>query len=330
MSNVINGKRVLITGGLGFIGSNLALRLVNEYASNITIFTKSNRKIKNIADIQEQVNIIQGDITNYDLVLSSVKDKDIIFHLAAQTSNIRSMESPILDLDVNLKGTLSVLEACRQVNPDAYIVSVGTVTQIGLPQSRPVSENEMCFPHTIYDAHKMLCEHYFRIYYQKFGLKTVFLRLPTIYGERQETNNIRTGIVNLFIAKALREETIQIFGDGKYLRDYIYVGDVVDALLLSIQNSKAIGNSFQVVSGNSVRFIDMVKIILYVVNKYNKSQAKYEHVSWPMEWKNIDVGDFIGNNEKIQTYLNWAPHTKFRDGIEKTVSFYMEHPEYLE
>ena len=234
------------------------------------------------------------------------------------------MESPFLDVKTNIGGTISILEACRRHNSDVPIVSVGTVTQIGKPLSIPVDESHISVPQTIYDANKMLCEHYFRIYHQEFGLKTTFLRLPTIYGERQDVKSSRTGIVNSFIAKALVGEKIKIFGDGKYLRDYLYVGDLVDALLLSASIPSTAGQFFQVVTGIGVQFAEMVRIVISMVEKLTGRKGHYEHVPWPAEWKTVDVGSFVGNNSKMKELLGWVPRTNFVEGIERTTRFYLD------
>jgi UDP-glucose 4-epimerase len=323
------GKKVLITGGLGFVGSNLAHRLC-EYETDITLYTKTTNKMRNVKEISSKVKIVQGDITNYKLLADLIADKEFVFHLAAQTSNTSSMDSPFLDLDVNTKGTLTVLEACRRKKPEASIVSVGTVTQIGKPMKLPVDETHPEVPLTIYDADKLACEKYFKIYHTAFGLRTVFLRLGTVFGERQEVNNPRTGVTNSFISKALQGETIKIFGDGNFLRDYIYVENVVDALVLSALNPSAAGESFQVVTGRGIRFVDMVKTVVSAVKELTDRDARYEHVPWPAEWKMVDIGNFVGTYEKLKRDTGWAPKIRFEEGIKRTVEFYSKHlNEYL-
>ncbi len=314
-------KKVLITGGLGFLGSNLAHRLC-DYGADITLYTKTTNKIKNVKEISSKVKIIRGDITDYELLSDLIADMDLIFHLAAQTSNISSMESPFFDLDVNVKGTLTILEASKKKNPNVSIVSVGTVTQVGKPILLPVSESHYELPLTIYDAHKMTCEKYFKIYHTAFGLKTVFLRLATIFGERQEINNPRTGVTNSIIAKALRSEPIKIFGRGDFLRDYVYVENVVDALLCTGSNTSIAGESFQVATGTGIQFIDMVKTVISAVKELTGRNAYYEHVPWPSDWKAVDIGNFVGSYDKLKKATGWFPRIRFEEGIKRTVEFY--------
>jgi UDP-glucose 4-epimerase len=323
------GSKAIITGGLGFIGSNLAVQLVN-LGADITLYTKTMSKLRNIREVEPKVEIIHGEITDYDKLASLIRDKNYVFHLAAQTSNITSMEKPFLDLDANVKGTLTVLEACRSQNQKAPIVSVGTVTQIGKPEKLPVDESHSERPLTVYDVDKLACEKYFGVYNAAFGLKTTYLRLSTIFGERQQIDNPRIGIVNLFIAKALRGETIKIFGEGQFLRDYLYVGNVVDALLLSAASPSAAGGAFQVVSGRGIPFAEMVKTVVSTVNELTGQHASYEHAPWPSEWTIVDVGSFVGSYEKFSKATEWYPRISFEEGIKRTVEFYSKHlSEYL-
>jgi len=316
-------KWVLITGGLGFIGSNLAIRLV-EHGANVTLYSRKTDKVRNVKEVISNVKIVQGDIRDSELLRELLSKTDYVFHLAAQTSNITSMEDPFLDLDVNVRPTLSILEACRKDNPEAVIVSVGSVTQIGPASTPVVDESHFPLPGTIYDSHKLLIEHYFRIYHRAFGLRTVFLRLPSVYGERQEVTSKRTGIVNSFIWKALNGETILVFGDGKFLRDYIYVGDVVEALLYSALAPSAAGEAFQVATGRGTPFIDMVKTVISTVERLTGLRAKYECVKWPSEWKMVDAGSFVGSYEKLNKFTGWRPRTSLEEGIDLTTRFYID------
>lgn len=322
-------KQILITGGLGFIGSNLTHRLV-KYEADCIVFTKTKNKLRNVKDILSKIKIIEGNVTDYEKLNSLIKDVDFVFHLAAQTSNITSMENPFMDLEVNIKGTLNILEICKKVNPKVPIVSVGTVTQIGKPLYLPVDEKHPSFPLTIYDANKLTCEKYFSVYHKAFGLNTVFLRLATIFGEKQEINSPRTGILNSFIGKAMKKEKIKVFGEGKFLRDYVYIENVVDALLTAAITPKAYGDFFQIVTNRGIFFIDMVKAVIATVKEITKKEAEYENVPWPKEWKIVDVGDFVGSYEKFKEATGWYPRISFEEGLKHTVEFYSRHLlEYL-
>lgn len=323
-------KKVLITGGLGFVGSNLAIRLV-DYGSDGTLYTKTLGKMRNVKEIVSNVRIVQGDVTDYESLVDLVAGKDYVFHLAAQTSNISSMKSPMLDLEVNVKGTLNILEACRRNNPRATIVSVGTTTQIGKPMRIPVDETHPERPLTVYDADKLVCEKYFHLYHSAFGLQTVFLRFPTLFGERQEVRSSRTGVVNSFIGKAMLGKTITIFGDGKFLRDFVHVENVVDALVLSAIAPSAAGEAFIVSSGRGVPFVTMVKTVISAVKESTGRDAHYQHAPWPNDWKMVDVGSYVGTYEKLNRITSWCPRISFEEGIRRTVDFYSRRiQEYLQ
>ena len=217
-------------------------------------------------------------MTDADRIAKAIMDADYVFHLAAQTSNIHSMEDPLVDLEVNAKGTLILLEACRKLNPNARIVTVGTVTQAGKPLRLPVDESHPDAPLTVYDADKLLCENYFELYHSAFGLKTSFLRLPTIFGERQSIKSSRTGIVNFFIGKALQGETIKICAKVTTYSDYMYIQDVLDALMLSATTDEASGESFVLSTGKGTLFVEMVESIISIVRELTGKESRYEKV----------------------------------------------------
>ncbi len=323
------GKQILITGGLGFIGSNLANRLI-DYGANIVLHTRTTSKMRNIKDISAKVSIVKGSINDQNQMAELVKPVDYIFHLAAQTSNIVSMESPLQDLKTNAEGTLTLLESCRYNNSNSSIVSVGSVTEVGKPLRLPVDESHPDTPLSIYDANKIACEKYLNIYHRAYGLRTTFLRLATIFGERQSVKSTKVGIINYFIAKAMKGENIKIFGDGNYLRDYVYIQDLVDALLLSASADNTAGESFVLATGTGTRFVDMVETIISTVNEITGVQVCKEHVPWPKEWEQIDVGSFVGAPEKLKKATGWYPRNSFKEGIRKTVVYYSKHlQEYL-
>ncbi len=316
----MKGQRVLITGGLGFIGSNLAAKCLQLEAS-VTIFTHSLEKTKNINDFQDNVKIIQGDITSYSDIESSIKGMDIIFHLAAQTSHTVAMENPIQDIEINLFGTMNVLEACRKSNQKAKIISVGTITQLGIAKKLPIKGDELDFPIELYSANKLICEKYFQIYHKSYGMYTSFLRLGTIFGERQALNNPRRGITNIFIGQIMRNQPITVYGDGKFIRDYVHIDDVVSALILCSQNEKAKGQSF-LIGANPMQFIEMVEQTVKAVEKITNKQAKITFVPFPENQKKLDAGDIKIDYSKIRNLLGWEPSLNFKQGIEQTISYY--------
>lgn len=319
----MNNQNVLITGGLGFIGSNLAIKCL-ELGANVFLFTDVLEQIENIKEIKDnpKLKIMQGSIALYDDIERAIKEKDIVFHLAAQTSHFVSMENPILDIDINLIGTMNVLEACRKTNPSAKIVSLGTVSQSGIAKILPIDETHTDWPIEIYSANKLICEKYFQIYHKAYGLHTAFLRLGTLFGERQRIDSAKRGITNFFIGKILRGEPITVYGDGKFIRDYIHVSNVIDALILSAQDEKAKGHSF-LLGSDRMYFIDMVKGVAEAVEKLAGKKANIVFVPFPEGEKKIDVGNTTINYSKIKNLLGWEPKVNFKEGIERTVKHYV-------
>ena len=306
------------------MGSNLAARLT-EYDSDVTILTKSTEKSKNVREISFPLNIVVGNLTNKAAVRKLVKDKDYIFHLAAQTSRIASMKSPLVDVASNVKGTMTLLEACRDETSHAAIASVGSVTQVGKTDKKVVDEHRFPQPLTIYDADKLTCERYFNIYHEAHGLHTVFLRLSTLYGERQQITSTQTGAVNFFIGRALQGKSIEIFGTPSYLRDFLYVENVVDALLFSTSSKNTKGEVYQICSGKSIPFIEMIEQITLEVKSQTGQKTSLLYRNWPEDWKMVDPGDFVGTFKKFNRATGWLPKIGFKEGIRRTVSFYKEN-----
>lgn len=326
----MDGQNVLITGGLGFIGSNLAHRLV-DLGANTTIHTHTLDKLRNVREIKEKLHIVKGDVRDFNSVKECVKGQDYVFHLAAQTSNLVSMENPFLDVDVNCKGTLNVLEACRKFNKDAKVVFSGTTGQAGRVKTIPVDESLQDNPTSIYDANKLVAEKYCSIYYHSYGIPTTTLRFATLFGERQQVKTGRVGVVNFFIKKAMLGETITIFGKGDWLRDYVYIGNVVEALTISAQSSKTNGEFYVVGTGRGTKFVDMVKQLVKTVKEVTGKEAKYVFVPFPEDWKRVDVGDFIADYSKLSKATGWYPRISFEEGLRRTVLFYKDRlQEYLE
>lgn len=317
----IPGKKVLITGGLGFIGSNLAIRCL-ELEADVYLFTNTTEKIDNIREIAGRIKIIKGDITSKESIIDAIKGKDIIFHLAAQTSHTISMENPILDIDINLIGTMNILESCREYNKDAKIISLGTVTQAGIVNGQ-IKEGIKDSPIELYSANKLICEKYFQIYNKVYGLYTAFLRLNTIFGERQRLDNPKRGITNFFIGRILRREPITIYGDGKWIRDYNHVSNIVDALVLCSQNENAKGKSY-VVGGEKMQFIEMVNNVVQGVEKVTGIKGEVTFVPFPEDEKKIDVGNIEVDYSRIKNELGWFPKISFSEGIEKTARYIYE------
>jgi len=319
----MGGKEILITGGLGFIGSNIALRCVENNA-NVTLFDSKVDDLKNIKEIKGKVKIVKGDILDFDFIKELVKRKDVIFHLAAQTSHIVSMENPWLDIDVNCKGSINILEACRKNNPNVRIVFASTVTAAGVPKVTPVNEELQEFPVSIYDANKLIIERYMKLYYKNFGLKTTVLRLANVFGERQQLTNPKRGILNYMIGRVMLQEPIIVYGDGSFIRDYTYVQNFVDAFLLVAISENTIGEFYILGSGNGMTFKEMVAKVNENVKDIIGNGTEIKNVPFPEGEKKIDSGDFIADYSKLKKATGWYPRVSFEEGLKRTVLFYKE------
>lgn len=324
----MEGKRALVLGGLGFIGSNLAHKLVS-LGAEVTIYDACldpyGWNFVNITEIKEKVRFIKGDIRDLELLKEAVKDKDFMFNCAGQVSHVDSMKDPFLDIDINCRGNVTTLEACRQSNDRIKIIYAGTRGQMGGLKYSPADENHPDNPTDIYGADKLAAEKYHFVYYSAYGIKSCSLRINNTYGPRHQMKHGKYGILNWFIRRAMLGEPIEVFGDGSQTRDYNYVEDVSDAMILAAQSSKADGQVYLLGSGKELKFIDMVKKVIDAVGS-----GTYSLKQWPGERRSIEVGNFFVSYAKINKELGWHPKTSFEDGLKKTVEFYRKRlKEYL-
>lgn len=317
------GRTVLITGGLGFIGSNLAHRLV-ELGAKVTIMDALlplyGGNPSNIESVQDRLTLSRTDIRDARGIEALVSGQEFIFNLAAQVSYITSDEDPVLDLDINCRGHLNLLEACRRVNRDARILFPGTRMQYGRIEMLPAPETHPMNPLGIYGIHKLTGENYYRMYYRTHGLKTTVLRIANPYGIRHQMKHSKYGIVNWFIRLAMDGQRIRIFGAGDQVRDYVYVGDVVEAFIAAALHPAAVGESFNVGSGTGTRFVDMARTVLEVVGS-----GELEMAPWPEDYFHIETGDYVLDISKINGLLGWKPAVSLQDGVRLTHEFYVRH-----
>jgi len=312
--------KVLITGGLGFVGSNLAHRLAG-LGADITITDNflpgHGANMRNIHGIEDRVKVHEYDIRDSESMGGLVEGKDIIFNIAAQTSHTDSMKDPFLDVDINCRGQAILLETIRDKNPAARLVYTSTRAIYGAPFEVPATENTGPNPTDIYGANKFVGELYHRIYHGAHGIPAVILRFSNGYGPRAQIQHSKFGILNWFIGLILKNDKIKIFGDGAQLRDYTYVDDMVDAFLLAGMRPEAVGKTYNVTAGDRIKFVDMVEKLIEIAG-----QGEYELVPWPEEYKKIEVGDFVADGSKIKDELGWQPKTDFADGLKQTFEYY--------
>jgi UDP-glucose 4-epimerase len=324
MLSQFDGKRVLILGGMGFIGSNLAIRLL-ELGAKVTIvdsmLPQFGGNLTNIEEIDEKVSVNFSDIRDRYSLNYLVKDMDIIYSVAGQTSHIESMTDPFTDLDINCVSQLAILESCRQFNPRASLVYASTRQLYGVPQYVPVDEKHPTNPVDINGINKLAAEMYYTLYSRIHGLKTVSLRLTNTYGPRQHLRGNKQGFAGIFIRKAIQGEKIQIFGDGKQLRDFNYVDDVVDAFLVAADNEELNGGAYNLGASPYYSLIDFVEIL------HRHCEFEIEIIPFPDDHKRIDIGDYYGDYGLFKSKTGWEPKVSLEDGVQRTLEYFTNRKE---
>ena len=316
-------RRVLITGGLGFIGSNLAHQLVALGARVLlvdSLIPEYGGNPFNIRGIEDRVRVNVADIRQQSTMNHLVQGHEVIFNLAGQVSHIDSMQDPYTDLEINCRSQLCVLEACRHNNPRVKVVFAGTRQVYGRPDSLPVSEAHLVRPTDINGINKAAGEYYHLVYNNVFGVRACSLRLTNVYGPRQLLKHNRQGFIGWFIRLALEDRELQIFGDGAQRRDFVYVDDAADAFLRAGADDASNGQVFNVGGMEPITLGDLVELILRTAGS-----GRFTCVEWPPEKKAIDIGDFYADSSKIHRTLGWQPTTPLAAGLKRTFEFYRAH-----
>jgi UDP-glucose 4-epimerase len=318
-----SGRSVMITGGLGFIGSNLAHALVNLGAKVLivdSLIPDYGGNLFNVRAIEGRVRINVADIRQQTTMNHLVQQHDVIFNLAGQVSHIDSMQDPYTDLEINCRAQLAILEACRRNNPSVKVVFAGTRQVYGRAESLPVSETHLVRPTDINGINKAAGEYYHLVYNNVFGVRACSLRLTNVYGPRQLLKHNRQGFIAWFIRLAIEGREIQIYGDGRQLRDFVYVDDAVDAFLRAGASEASNGQVFNVGGLEPIAHRDLVQLLIATAGS-----GSYRFIDWPPEKKAIDIGDFYADWRLISDTLGWRPLTTLADGLKATMSFYREH-----
>lgn len=315
-------KNVLIVGGLGFIGSNLARRLI-ELGSSVTVLdsmeTDSGANTTNIVDISDQMTVMEADARDQILISVAIEKQDIVFNLAGQTSHADSMTDPLYDLAGNCETALSVLEACRLHSPKARIVFSSTRQVYGKPQYLPLDEKHPVQPLDVNGINKYAAEQYHRLYHSHYGLETCILRLTNTYGPRMRIMDDRQCFLGQWIRRALEGESFDIWG-GSQQRDFTYVDDCVEALLLAGSSPQAVGKLFNVGGASAIRLYALAKILLELA-----PNASYEICDFPSGRKKIDIGDYVADDTQIRDTLGWRPCVDLYEGLRSTLAYYQDH-----
>lgn len=308
---------VLITGGLGFVGSSVAQDLVKK-GFKVVLISRSDRKLGNIAGIVDKVELEYGDVTDFDWLEATVlKHKpDVIFHLAGQLTSYESFENPLYDVDANSKSTIALLETLRKLDAPCRFILGSTFWVVGRSDGTPVSEDTPCHPLNVYAANRLASEHYCKIYHEVYDLDAVVMRLTNTFGIREQYDNRRKAALNYLIYKAYKGETIPIYGQGKFFRDYLYISDIVSAAEAIMDEGKA-GECYFVGTG--------VKTWFYEIGQWLEelTDAKVVYISTPDYHKRINVGNIVVDNTKI-TKLGWNWQVSVKEGIKMTLNYYKE------
>ena len=314
------GKRVLITGGLGFIGSNLAGRLVRNGARVAVcdaMIEGYGGNFANVAEVRGDLEVHLSDVRDEAEMAQLVQGRDVIFHLAAQVSHVLSLSNPYPDIDINIKGTAALLEACRKHNPEALVVRSGTRGQYGPAVRLPVSEETADDPRGIYEISQLSAEMICRTYTRIHRVRTVPLRLTNVYGPRAQMRHSHFGVVNWFVRLALEGRPIPVFGTGKILRDFLFVDDCVEALVSVATEPAAIGEVVNVGNDRASTFLEVAEILRDIV-----PGTEIVFTDFSPERKAQEPGDFVSDISKIRRLTGWAPRVDLREGLERTVDFY--------
>ena len=317
---------ILITGGLGFIGSNLAQRLA-EMDACVTLvdslIPEYGGNMQNIDQIKDRVRINISDVRDEHSMKYLVQGQDYLFNLAGQTSHTDSMADPYCDLETNARAQLSILEACRKYNKEIKVVFASTRQMYGIPKYLPVDERHQIAPVDVNGINKMAGEWYHLVYNNVYGIRTSVLRLTNTYGPHMRVKDARQTFLGIWIRRLIEGKPILVFGDGKQVRDFNYIDDAVDAFLLTAESEDANGEIHNLGADDPINLKDTAELLIKI-----NGAGTYDIVPFPDERKVIDIGDYYGDYRKIRSKLGWKPAIPLEEGLKKTLDFYHKYHEY--
>jgi dTDP-glucose 4,6-dehydratase/UDP-glucose 4-epimerase len=321
--SAFSGKNILITGGLGFIGSSLARRLLAKGA-HVTLvdslIPQYGGNLFNIHDIRDRVTVNITDVRDPHAMAYLIQGRDFLFNLAGQTSHLDSMTDPQTDLDINASAQLSILEACRKHNPRIKIVFASTRQLYGKPEYLPVDEKHPIKPVDVNGINKLAGEWYHLLYNNVHHIRACALRLTNTYGPGMRVKDARQTFLGIWIRNLVEGKPIQVFGDGLQLRDFNYVDDVVEAFLLSALNPKAEGGVFNLGSSEYINLKDLADMMVKIFGR-----GSYQIVPFPPERKAIDIGDYYSDFTRIRDALGWSPRVGLEQGLRRTLDYFVAH-----
>jgi len=321
MEKWFTGKRVLITGGLGFIGSAIARRLagVAEITLVDSLIPEYGGNLANIQGIEDSVRVNISDVRDPHSMRHLVQGVDVVFNMAGQTSHMDSMADPYTDLEINAHAQLSILEALRHYNPEAKIVFASTRQLYGKPDYLPVDEKHPVRPVDVNGINKAAGEQYHLLYHQVYGIPACVLRLTNTYGPGMRVKDARQTFVGIWVRRLLEGAPFEVWG-GEQLRDFNYINDVVDAFLMAATDERANGQVFNLGSDEVVSLKALADILLQA----SDGAGKFEIKEFPVERKKIDIGDYYSDFFSIVRTLGWKPQVSLAEGLERTLNYYRE------
>lgn len=316
------GLRVLITGGLGFIGSNLVHRYL-ALGATVTVYdcldTHAGGRLFNVEDVKDDITLRVNDILNFEKLCEEVREQNLIINCAASTSHAHSMKEPWFDQDVNSKGMINLLEAIRRFNPEARFIHLGTTTQLGPLQYQPADEKHPEFPTDIYSANKCVAEKYALIYTKAHQIDATILRVSNVFGPRASIHSPEFTFNNYFIGLALQNKAITVYGEGKQMRNVLFVDDVVNALVLIAQEPKSKGEVYLLAGDKHYSVLDIAH---HTVKHIGSGEVA--NIPWPEERRKIDVGDAVISNSKLKSLIDWEIKDDLKSGLRKTKDYYAD------
>ena len=310
-------KTALIIGGLGFIGKNLYLHLSKM---GITVHILSNVPLKREDPFNEVFalsDLIIGDILDTTLIDSIIPEYDYVFYFAALSGAAESIDRPLKDMDVNLGGVLTLLNSCKEYNPGIQIFFPSSRLVFGKPLDNPVGEDHSFSPESIYAIHKLTAEFYFLLYHKLYNLNVVILRISNVYGPYQNPGQQSYGILNRFIYQGLKGEDLTLYGEGKQVRDFLYIEDLMRLYEILLDKKDLAGNIYNIGYGQGKSLYEIIGIIKEVL-----PGLSYNFIPWPITEEKIETGDYVSDISLIEKHTQWEPEISFKEGIRKTAEFY--------
>lgn len=319
--NLLKSKKILITGGLGFVGSNIAHKCL-ALGADVSIYDcldpHSGGNLYNVETIKDSLKLNFHDILNFDRICEHVMRKDIIINCAASTSHPFSMREPWIDMDVNVKGVINILEAIRRFNSSVKFIHLGTSTQLGALVTKPADETHPEFPTDIYSANKSVSEKYVLIYAKVYGINAGVIRLSNIFGPRASIHSPEFTFNNYFVGLALQNKAITVYGDGEQLRNVLYIDDAVDAILKTATHDNFSGKVFFATGDKHYSVMQIAEKTVKHIRSGNVLS-----IPWPSDRKSSEFGDAIISNAKIKEFLAWNPDISIEEGLERTREYFL-------